>query len=52
MPLLREQLLKLLGNHIEQLLAPPPPLEEQRVTKVCQEAKQRTIDDTPIISIP
>jgi hypothetical protein len=50
------QLLRLLSNCIDQLLAPPPPLVEQRVGEVSQreacKAEQRVIDAALIITIP
>jgi hypothetical protein len=50
------RLLRLLGNQIDQLLAPPPTSVEQRVAEVSQhkarEAEQRVINASPIITIP
>jgi hypothetical protein len=50
------RLLKLLSTRIDGLLHPPAPMSEQRVNDECQratrEAKQRVIDDSPIITIP
>ncbi len=49
-------LLKLLGTWIHDLLTPPPLPDEQRVDNAGQqdarEAKQRVIDNTPIVTIP
>ncbi len=47
------QILSLLQDHIPTLLAPPPTAEEQRVNdKIVQEAEQRVINDSPIITVP
>jgi hypothetical protein len=51
-----KHILRLLHNHISNLLAPPPTTEVQRVSentlREAREAEKRVIDDSPIITIP
>jgi hypothetical protein len=46
------RLLKLLQQRIDNILHPPPPVDEQRVRDEAREEEQRVINYTPIITIP